>query len=224
MWVIPPLLPWASRADREWHRREVTLTEREIKDIWTNACLVTRLVEQIPPPGAMLQPPVVGSIVLDSVPARFTVKLRPGQLAGDFAKKAHRFATAYGVPDVEFVPVTLDERWVSVRLVEPVWIEEYDEPLPALEPRSEPRPPTPRNPLGRRGDRTRAGGPRILRRRRHRSVERSGGRTRPARAAGSATALGVVLRSFVDFWRLPAPVGLPGDAMGGEPDVAPARP
>jgi hypothetical protein len=206
MWVIPPLPPGASRADREWHRREMAATEREIKYIWTNACQVTRLVQRIPPPGAIFQAPLVGSITLDSVPARFSVKLRPGQLPGDFAKKADRFAAAYGVPTVEVVPLTQDERWISVRLVEPIWIEWYEEPVPVPVPPNEPHPTARGNPLGRRQDRRRAGGPRSLRRRRHRTLERPGGRSHPSRDPGPATALGNLFRSFVEFWRLPEPV------------------
>ena len=116
MWVIPPLLPGASRADREWHRREVAATERELKDIWTNVCMVTHLAQVIPAPRATLQAPAVGSITLDSVPPRFTVKLRPGQLPGDFARRAERFAAAFRVPAVEVATLTADNQWISIRL------------------------------------------------------------------------------------------------------------
>src|SRR4051812_35544681 len=138
MWIIPPLLPGASRSERGWHRREVALTEREIKDVWGNACLTTRLVEVIPPPGGMRQPPVVCAITLDSEPARFTVKLRRGQLPGDFYRNAARLALAFRVPAVEIVPLTLDEQWISVRLLEDLWIVEPDEVLPAAVHRDEP--------------------------------------------------------------------------------------
>src|SRR3954466_501682 len=73
--------------------------ERELKDIWTNACMVTHLAQVIP------------------------VKLRPGQLPGDFARRAERFAAAVRVPAVEVATLTADNQWISIRLLEPFWIE-----------------------------------------------------------------------------------------------------
>lgn len=208
MWIIPPLQRGASRSEREWHRREVALTEREIKDVWTNVCLVTWLVEPIPPPGSMLQPPVVCSITLDSEPARFTVKLRPGQLAGDFFRKADRLAAAFHVPAVEIVPLTLDERWISIRLLEDLWIVEPDEVLPAavVHP-DEPRPVAAGNPAGRGRGAARAGGPRSFRRGRHRTAKRSGERSHPTPDPGQASGFARIVRSFMEFWRLPDPDG-----------------
>ena len=207
MWIIPPLPPGASRSEREWHRREVALTEREIKDVWWNACLTTRLVERIPPPGSMLQPPVVCSITLDDEPARFTVKLRRGQLPGDFHRNAARLALAFRVPAVEIVPLTLDEQWISVRLLEDLWIVEPDEELPIAVGQGEPQPVTGGEPGERRPQPATAGGPRSFRRGRHRTAKRSGERSRPARQPGASGGFAGIVRSFVDFWRLPEPGG-----------------
>ncbi len=184
MWIIPPLLPGASRADREWHRREVAATERELKDVWTNVCLVTHLAQVIPAPGAILQTPVIRSITLDSVPARFTVKLRAGQLPIDFAKRSERLAAAFKVPDVEVATLTEDNQWISIRLMEPYWIEWPDEYV--LEgPREEPRPVA-------AGD--------------HPTIQLEGvADPAPAPAPERVTAFGSVLRFLGDFWRLPEP-------------------
>ena len=215
MWVIPPLLPGASRADREWHRREVAETERELKDIWTNVCLVTHLAQVIPAPRATLQAPVVGSITLDSVPPRFTVKLRPGQLPGDFARRAERFAAAFRVPAVEVATLTADNQWISIRLLEPLWIEWPDDELLDVLPAEEPPPALsdeaaddaitdaePATAIADDGGAT-PGGPRGLRRRRHRSTRRLDAGAGSAHEPAPATGLGSVLRSFGDFWRLP---------------------
>ncbi len=210
MWVIPPLLPGASRADREWHRREVAVTERELKDVWTNACLVTHLAQVMPPPGAILQSPTVASITLDSVPACFTVKLRPGQLPGDFARRAERFATAFRVPAVEIVPLTRDNQWISVRLMEPYWIEWPDEYVLEPAPVAEPQPALPG--VANHDDRgpdVRATG---LRPDRHPATNRLDAGTEPIPEAQPTTApgtffrfLGAFLRYLGDFWRLPDP-------------------
>jgi hypothetical protein len=206
MWIIPPLLPGASRADRDWHRREVVLTEREIKDVWTNVCLVTHLAQVIPAPGAILQTPLIGSITLDSVPARFTVKLRPGQLPVDFAKRTERFAAAFRVPAVEVATLTSDNQWISVRLLEPFWIEWPDEYVLDRAPLEEPQPALSSDSDGD-GDRVPARGPRSVRRRRHRSTTRLGTGSDTSRepAPGAATVVGSVLRFLGDFWRLPEP-------------------
>lgn len=215
MWIIPPLLPGATRSEREWHRREVALTERELKDVWINACLTTWLVEPIPPPGSMLQPPVVCSITLDTEPARFTVKLRPGQLPGDFFRKADRLATAFHVPAVQIVPSTLDERWISIRLLEDLRIVEPDEVIPAVVPRDEPRPVAAGDTLGRRRHPATAGGPRSFRRGRHRVVKRSADRPHPAPDSGSTSGFSRLVRSWVEFWRLPQPGGAGQDPVVG---------
>jgi hypothetical protein len=206
MWVIPPLLPGASRADREWHRREVTLTERELKDVWTNVCMVTHLAQVIPAPRATLQAPVISSITLDSVPPRFTVKLRPGQLPGDFARRAERFAAAFRVPAVEVATLTADNQWISVRLLEPYWIEWPEDELLDVLPAEEPRPALSDeaeddDTADADDGRAVAGGPPSMRRRRHRSTRQleSGSVREPA------TGFGSVLRYLGDFWRLPAP-------------------
>jgi hypothetical protein len=201
MWIIPPLLPGARRADREWHRREVVLAEREIKDIWTNVCLVTRLAQVIPPPGAILQTPVVGTITLDSVPARFTVKLRPGQLPIDFAKHTERFAAAFRVPDVEVATLTWDNQWISIRLLEPFWIEFPDEYVLDPVPDEEPQPALPGDPAD--DDRVPDRGPRSLRGRRHRSTTPRGEAPDPSWDPGPVTTVGSVRRFLGDFWRLP---------------------
>ena len=211
MWVIPPLLPGASRADREWHRREVTATERELKDIWTNVCMVTHLAQVIPAPRATLQAPAIGSITLDSVPPRFTVKLRPGQLPGDFARRAERLAAAFRVPEVEVATLTTDNQWISIRLLEPVWIEWPDDDLLDVLPADEPRRALPEDPAdddvveaATDDARVAAGGPRSMRRRRHRSSRPLEGGSAPVHDP-SVTAFGSVLRYLGEFWRLPAP-------------------
>lgn len=211
MWIIPPLPPGACRADRMWHRREVLATEREIKNIWINACLVTRLAQVIPPPGAILQTPLIGAITLDSVPARFSVKLRPGQVPGDFARRAERFAAAFRVPAVEVVPLTHDNQWISVRLMEPFWIEwpdEYvldpasvDEPQPALS-----------GTVTEQDDHALAGGPENLRH--GQRSNRLAGSADPSRESEPVTALGSVLRFLGGFWRLPEPDRPPGLRAG----------
>ncbi|WP_433799784.1 hypothetical protein [Actinomycetospora sp. CA-084318] len=127
MWIIAPLTPGACRADREWHRREVAALEHELRNIWTNVCLVTHLAQVMPPPGAILQAPTIGRITLDDAPARFSVKLRAGQLPIDFERRAERFAAAFRVPKVEIRPLTADRQWISVDLLEPYWIEYPDE-------------------------------------------------------------------------------------------------
>jgi hypothetical protein len=203
MWVIPPLLPGASRADREWHRREVTATEREIKDVWTNVCLVTHLAQVMPPPGAMLQVPLISSITLDSVPPRFTVKLRPGQLPGDFAKRAERLAAAFRVPEVEVAALTYDNQWISIRLLEPFWIEWPDEYVLDPVPQEEPRAALDGDTDGD-DDRVTAGGPR-----RRRSTDQLAGGSDPAREPATAGAFGSVLRFLGGFWRLPEPGAAP---------------
>ncbi len=131
MWIIAPLTPGACRADREWHRREVAALEHELRNTWTTACLVTHLAQVMPPPGAILQVPTIGRITLDDVPARFSVKLRPGQLPSDFERRTDRFAAAFRVPKVEIRPLTDDGQWISVDLLEPYWIEYPDEYLVA---------------------------------------------------------------------------------------------
>jgi hypothetical protein len=198
MWVIPPLLPGASRADREWHRREVAAAERELKDVWTNVCLVTHLAQVMPPPGAMLQVPLIGSITLDSVPPRFTVKLRPGQLPGDVAKRAERLAAAFRVPAVEVATLTYDNQWISVRLLEPFWIEWPDEYVLDPAPREESRPALAGDTADDDG-RVTAGG------RRQGSPEHLAAGSDSAREPAPAGALGSVLRFLADFWRLPEP-------------------
>lgn len=127
MWIIAPLMPGACRADRDWYRRELAELEHELRNTWTNVCLVTHLAQVIPPPGAILQVPTIGTITLDDVPARFSVKLRPGQLLVDFERRADRFAAAFRVPKVEIRPLTDDHQWISVELLEPYWIEYPDE-------------------------------------------------------------------------------------------------
>jgi hypothetical protein len=204
MWVIPPLLPGASRADREWHRREVAAAERELKDVWTNVCLVTHLAQVMPPPGAMLQVPLIGSITLDSVPPRFTVKLRPGQLPGDVAKRAERLAAAFRVPEVEVATLTYDSQWISIRLLEPFWIEWPDEYVLDPAPLEEPQPALDGDAAGDDG-RVTVGGPR-----RDRATEQlAGGGSGPAREPAPAGAFGSVLRFLGDFWRLPEPGAAP---------------
>jgi hypothetical protein len=215
MWVIPPLAPGASRADRDWHRREVAATEREIKDIWTNVCLVTRLAQVIPPPGAILQTPQVGGITLDSVPARFSVKLRPGQLPGDFARRTERFAAAFRVPAVEVASLTHDNQWISVRLMEPVWIEWPDEYVIDPVPIEDHQPALSDSVPEQDDDHAHAGGPRSLRSDRHPSTNQLDGGSDPSRDAVPATALGSVLRFLGDFWRLPEsdrPAGVQAEA------------
>ena len=202
MWIIPPLLPGASRADRDWHHREVVAAELEIKDIWTNVCLVTHLAQMMPPPGAILQTPVVRSITLDSVPARFTVKLRPGQLPIDFARRVERFASAFRVPAVEIATLTEDKQWISIRLLEPFWIEWPDEYVPDELPVEESQPSLAGDTAGD-DDRVPAGGPRSLRRRRHRSTTQLTSGPDATREPEPATALGGALRFLGDFWRLP---------------------
>jgi hypothetical protein len=207
MWVIPPLPPGASRAERDWHRREVAATEREIKGIWTNVCLVTRLAQVIPPPGAIIQTPVVGAITLDSVPARFTVKLRAGQLPCDFARRTERFASAFRVPAVEIASLTHDHQWISVRLMEPLWIEWPDEYVidPALI----------EDPVPALSDDVVTEDEWSVRNGRHPATNQlDGGRDR-SREAVPATALGSVLRFLGDFWRLPdsdRPAGVQAEA------------
>ena len=200
MWIIPPLPPGASRADRMWHRRETAATERELKNIWTNACLVTRLAQVIPPPGAIFQTPVVGAITLDSAPARFSVKLRPGQLPVDFARRADRFAAAFRVPAVEIVPLTQDNQWICVRLMEPFWIEWPDEYVLEPAPIEEPRPAL-SGTVTEHDDHALAGGPGNGR---HRSNQLGRG-SDPSRETEPVTALGSVLRFLGGFWRLPEP-------------------
>jgi hypothetical protein len=182
MWVIPPLLPGASRADREWHRREMAATERELKDVWTNLCLVTHLAQVIPPPGAILQTPAIGAITLDSVPVTFSVKLRPGQLPGDFARRAERIAAAFRVPAVEVVSLTRDNQWISIRLMEPYWIEWPDEYVidPALVDEPQPVLSAP-----------------------DRSTTQLDGGSDPSRQPEPATAFGSLRRFLGEFWRLP---------------------
>ncbi|MEJ2871947.1 hypothetical protein WCD74_29600 [Actinomycetospora sp. OC33-EN08] len=132
MWIIAPLAPGASRADWEWHRDEVYARERELRDVWTNVCLMTGLTQVIPTPGHNLQAPLVGRIRLDCAPVCFSVKLRPGQLPEDVAQRADRIAAAFRVPSVEVVTITRDLQWISVRLIEPYWIEwSYDDALEA---------------------------------------------------------------------------------------------
>jgi hypothetical protein len=202
MWIIPPLLPGASRADREWHRREVVATERELKDVWINVCLVTHLAQMIPPPGAILQAPLVGSITLDSVPARFTVKLRPGQLPVDFARRTERFAAAFRVPDVEVVTLTEDKQWISIRLLEPFWIEWPDEYVLDPAPPEELQPSLPGDTVADDG-RVSTGGPRSFRRGRHHSIDQLAGGSDPSRERAPTAGLGGALRFLGDFWRLP---------------------
>jgi hypothetical protein len=203
MWVIPPLLPGASRADRVWHRREVAATEREIKDIWTNVCLVTHLAQMIPPPGAILQAPLVGRITLDSVPARFTVKLRPGQLPIDFAKRTERFAAAFRVPAVEVATLTQDEQWISIRLMEPVWIEWPDEYVLDTDPIEEPQPS-----LVGEDERATAGARPGVPGGAYRAPSPLDGGTAEARKPATTSFAGV--RRFLgDFWRLPDPDATP---------------
>lgn len=197
MWVIPPLLPGASRSDRDWHRREVAATEREIKDIWTNVCLVTHLAQMIPPPGAILQAPQVGTITLDSVPARFSVKLRPGQLPVDFAKRAERFAAAFRVPAVEVATLTQDHQWISIRLMERVWIEWPDEYLLDADPFEETRPS-----LVAEDERVPAGATPGVGGGRYRAPSALPGGTDPT-SPGPTTPWGSVRRFLADFWRLP---------------------
>jgi hypothetical protein len=209
MWVIPPLPPGASRADRDWHRREVAATEREIKGIWTNVCLVTRLAQVIPPPGAILQTPVVRAITLDSVPARFTVKLRAGQLPCDFARRTERFASAFRVPAVEIASLTNDNQWISVRLMEPFWIEWPDEYV--IDPASVEEP----QPALSDDDHVPAGGARSLRDGRYPSTNQLDSASDPSREAVPAGALSSVLRFLGDFWRLPEsdrPAGMQAEA------------
>jgi hypothetical protein len=214
MWVIPPLLPGANRADREWYRYEVAATERKIKDIWTNVCLVTRLAQPIPPPGAILQAPLIGTITLDSIPARFSVKLRPGQLPGDVAKRAARIAVAFGVDAVEVAQLTRDRQWISIRLMEPIWYEPEVEldPVPALPPAA-----ASSNPLGPRERRAPAGGPRTFKRGRHRTTRSTGTSPAPARTPTPSTVLGFLRFVFVDFWRLPQPPAAGPEPTGGTP-------
>ncbi|GLZ55445.1 hypothetical protein [Actinomycetospora sp. NBRC 106378] len=129
MWLIAPLTPGACRADREWHHREVAALSHELRNIWTNACLTTHLAQVMPPPGAILQVPTIGRIALDEgAPARFSVKLRSGQLPIDFRRRSERLAAAFRVPAVEIVSLTDDHQWISVRLLEPsLWIDYPDE-------------------------------------------------------------------------------------------------
>lgn len=129
MWIMPPLTPGACRADREWHHREVVALEHELRNIWSNVCLVTHLAQVMPPPGAILQVPTIGRITVDDGgPARFSVRLRPGQLPVDFRRRAERLAAAFRVPAVRIEALTDDEQWISVQLLEPtLWIEYPDE-------------------------------------------------------------------------------------------------
>ena len=129
MWLIAPLTPGACRADREWHHREVAALSHELRNIWTNACLTTHLAQVMPPPGAILQVPTIGRIALDEgAPARFSVKLRPGQLPVDFRRRSERLAAAFRVDAVRIEALTGDEQWISVHLLEPaLWIEYPDE-------------------------------------------------------------------------------------------------
>jgi hypothetical protein len=181
----------------------VAAIERELKDIWTNVCRVTHLAQVIPPPGATLQAPLIGTITLDSAPARFTVKLRAGQVPGDFAKRIDRIAAAFRVPAVEVVPITADNQWISVRLMEPYWIEWPDEYV--VEPASleEPRPAIADVPA-----REAAGGPRSLGRGRHRATKQLVG-SEPSGEPAPTTAFGSVLRFLGEFWRLPESDGAP---------------
>ncbi|HEY2225396.1 hypothetical protein [Actinomycetospora sp.] len=178
-------------------------TEREIKDIWTNVCLVTHLAQVIPPPGAILQTPLLGAITLDSVPARFSVKLRPGQVPGDFAKRTERFAAAFRVPAVEVASLTWDNQWIDVRLLEPLWIEWPDEYVIDPAPVEEPQPALSSTVSGRGDDHRPAGGPRSLRHGRHRSTKQLGSGSDPSREPGPTTAWGTFFRLLGDFWRLP---------------------
>ncbi|NMO93552.1 hypothetical protein [Actinomycetospora sp. TBRC 11914] len=173
-------------------------TEREIKDIWTNVCLVTHLAQVIPPPGAILQAPLVGTITLDSVPARFSVKLRPGQLPIDFAKRTARFAAAFGVPAVEVATLTQDNQWISIRLMEPVWIEWPDEYVLDTAALDEPVPPLAATVAGDDG-RLPAGATSAAPGR-HRATEPGAA---PSTEPRPTTPLGSVLRFLGDFWRLP---------------------
>ncbi|MCD2192041.1 hypothetical protein LQ327_01375 [Actinomycetospora endophytica] len=178
-------------------------TEREIRNVWTNVCLVTHLSQVIPPPGPILQTPLVGAITLDSVPARFSVKLRPGQLPGDFAKQTERFAAAFRVPAVEVATLTQDNQWVSIRLMEPVWIEWPDEYVVEPAPIEEPAPALSDDTVEQPGDHAPVGGPRSLRHGRHRSTKQLRSGPEPSREPTPSTALSSVLRFLGDFWRLP---------------------
>jgi len=119
------------------------------------------------------------------------------------------------VPAVEVATLTADNQWISIRLLEPLWIEWPDDELLDILPAEEAPPALsdeaaddaitdaePATAIADDGGAT-PGGPRGLRRRRHRSTRRLDAGAGSAHEPAPATGLGSVLRSFGDFWRLP---------------------
>jgi hypothetical protein len=157
MWTVSSPEPGASRARRRQYRRELAANRLRIRYLWTDACLAAGLAQEQRPPWPDLVPPLVGPITLDSGPARFSVRLRPGQLLDDFtgAATVERLAAAFGVVTVQAAALT--PGWITIRLIERAAVEPDDaRGLPA-------RPGTaPRNPLGPRTGRGPAGRPRAF--------------------------------------------------------------
>lgn len=195
MWYIPPPQPGASRADREWHRREVEATEREIKVIWSNACAVAHLAPRLSPPYPYRVAPSIGWITLDSAPAGFSIKLRDGQLLSDLVANKERLAAAYRVPTVEFERLSeVDPQWILISLVEPIFEEQNDDLEPAPIASVEAQAGVPADPRERRSDRDRVGGPRSFSRGRHRTTRSASHRPRHPEGRGPGTASSVLRR------------------------------
>ena len=93
-----------------------------------------------------------------------------------------RIAAAFRVPAVEVVSLTRDNQWISIRLMEPYWIEWPDEYVidPALV--DEPRP--------------------VLSAPDRSTTQLDGG-SDPSRQPEPATAFGSLRRFLGEFWRLP---------------------
>ncbi|MBC3190944.1 hypothetical protein H7X46_07695 [Pseudonocardia sp. C8] len=87
----------------------------EIRAIWREVCAGYRLTRRVVPDDGPRAFPHIGQIELGP-PTRFTVRLRPGQLADDIADLIPRLAAAYEVDDVR---VSQPGRgWALVELIE----------------------------------------------------------------------------------------------------------
>lgn len=99
------------------HRdRERADAERagDLRWLWRNACASTALSPMIyTPSGATRAVPVIANVELGP-PVALTVKMRPGQTAGDFVDAAPAIASAMGVAALQVVP--LAPQWVQIVL------------------------------------------------------------------------------------------------------------